>query len=92
MTAGGGEVRRGVAGGVHRGGVSTGIELIEPGYPSVSPDADVPEIARVMTDYNLISMPVVDGDGRILGAITVDDVLELTLPSDWRRRFGVARG
>jgi CBS domain-containing protein len=65
--------------------------VTEPGHPSVSPDADIPELARLMTDYNLISMPVVDGDGRPLGAVTVDDVLELTLPSDWRRRYGVAR-
>ena len=66
--------------------------LVQEGYPSVPPDADVPEIARVMTDYNLISLPVVDGDGRVIGTLTVDDVLELTLPSDWRRRFGLARG
>jgi hypothetical protein len=39
-----------------------------------------------MADYNLFTLPVVDEDGRMLGVITVDDVLEATLPEDWRRR------
>jgi len=39
-----------------------------------------------MTDYNLITIPVVDDVRRLLGVITVDDVLEVTLPDDWRRR------
>jgi CBS domain-containing protein len=58
---------------------------------SVHTDADLPEVARTMTDYNLVMLPVVDEDERIVGAITVDDVLELTLPAGWRRRFGLAR-
>jgi CBS domain-containing protein len=58
---------------------------------SVSTDADLPEVARTMTDYNLAMLPVVDGDERLVGAITVDDVLEQTLPAGWRRRFGLAR-
>jgi Mg/Co/Ni transporter MgtE len=39
-----------------------------------------------MTDYNLITIPVVDDAHRLLGVITVDDVLEIALPPDWRRR------
>jgi Mg/Co/Ni transporter MgtE len=50
----------------------------------------VPEVARMMTDYNLVMLPVLDGESRMVGVVTVDDVLELTLPSGWRRRFGVA--
>ena len=57
---------------------------------SVGTDADLPEVARTMTDYNLVMLAVVDGDERMVGAITVDDVLEQTLPAGWRRRFGVA--
>ena len=56
---------------------------------SVRPDADLPEVARTMTDYNLVMLAVVDEDERMVGVITVDDVLELTLPTGWRRRFGV---
>ncbi len=65
--------------------------LPEQNSPSVPPETDVPEVARVMTDYNLTALPVVDGDGRPIGVLTVDDVLELMLPEDWRRRFGLAR-
>jgi CBS domain-containing protein len=57
----------------------------------VSTDAEVPEVARMMTDYNLVMLPVLDADERMVGVVTVDDVLELTLPSGWRRRFGVVR-
>jgi CBS domain-containing protein len=66
-------------------------ELLDSAPPSVAADADVPEVARLMTDYNLIALPVIDGDGRPIGMISVDDVLELMLPEDWRRRFGLAR-
>ena len=39
-----------------------------------------------MADYNLMTVPVVDDDNQLLGVITVDDVLEATIPEDWRRR------
>jgi CBS domain-containing protein len=57
----------------------------------VSTDADLPEVARAMTDYNLVMLPVVDEEERMVGVVTVDDVLERTLPTGWRRRFGVVR-
>ena len=53
--------------------------LVDPGRPAVSPEADLPEIARLMTDYNLMSLAVVDGEGKPIGLLAVDDVLELTL-------------
>ncbi|MDE3130585.1 MAG: CBS domain-containing protein, partial [Acidobacteriota bacterium] len=59
--------------------------------PTVGPEEDLPEVARLMTDYNLIAMPVVGGDGRPIGMIAVDDVLELLLPEEWRRRAAGAR-
>jgi CBS domain-containing protein len=58
---------------------------------SVHTDADLPEVARTMTDYNLAALPVVDEQQHVVGVITVDDVLELTLPAGWRRRFGLVR-
>jgi CBS domain-containing protein len=50
------------------------------------PDEDLVEVTRRMADYNLLAMPVVDDTDRILGVITVDDVLEAAMPQDWLRR------
>jgi CBS domain-containing protein len=66
-------------------------KVAEPEPESVHTDADLPEVARTMTDYNLVMLPVVDEGERVVGVITVDDVLELTLPAGWRRRFGLVR-
>jgi CBS domain-containing protein/sporulation protein YlmC with PRC-barrel domain len=52
----------------------------------VGADTDVVDVAVLMSDYNLITIPVVDERRRMIGIITVDDVLETTLPADWRRR------
>jgi CBS domain-containing protein/sporulation protein YlmC with PRC-barrel domain len=52
----------------------------------IGADTDVVDVAVLMSDYNLITIPVVDEDRKMLGLITVDDVLEVTLPDDWRRR------
>jgi CBS domain-containing protein len=56
---------------------------------TVRPDADLEEVARLMTDFDLTIVPVVDEEDRVLGIVTVDDVLELVLPEGWRRRFGL---
>ena len=66
-------------------------ELIESPTPTVAAETDLPEVARLMTDYNLTAMPVLDSGGRPVGIIAVDDVLELLLPEEWRRRAGAAR-
>jgi CBS domain-containing protein len=66
--------------------------LTDAPIPTVAAEADLPEVARLMTDYNLVAMPVLDGEGRPLGIVAVDDVLERLLPEEWRRRAGVARG
>ena len=52
----------------------------------LEPDDDVAEVAMRMADYDLTLAPVVDTDGRLLGIVTVDDLLELMVPDDWRRR------
>jgi CBS domain-containing protein len=51
------------------------------------PDADLPEVARELTDFNLTALAVVDEDGQAIGVVAVDDVLELMFPEDWRRRL-----
>ena len=56
---------------------------------ALQPDADIHEVTRTMTDFNLALVPVTDEDGKMLGQITVDDVLELLLPAGWRRQYGM---
>jgi CBS domain-containing protein len=71
-----------------RSSVAVG-EVAEHEPVSLGTDADLPEVARTMTDYNLMALPVVDEEHRIVGVVTVDDVLEETLPAGWRRRYGL---
>jgi CBS domain-containing protein len=65
---------------------ATLIDVSDTDPVRVGADADVMDVAVLMADYNLITIPVVDDRRRLLGVITVDDVLEVTLPDDWRRR------
>ena len=53
---------------------------------SVRPDTALREVAELQTKYNLLALPVVGGEGEILGIITVDDVLNLILPMIWKKR------
>lgn len=52
----------------------------------VRPDLPQPEVAVRLAAYNMVSIAVCDADGRLLGAATVDDVLDKMLPADWRRK------
>jgi CBS domain-containing protein len=52
----------------------------------VGADTDAADVAVLMSDYNLITIPVVDDHRMMIGVITVDDVLEVVVPEDWRRR------
>jgi CBS domain-containing protein len=57
--------------------------------PRVPAEAGLEEVARLMTDYDLTVVPVVDERDQIMGVVSVDDVLEMVLPRGWRRRFDV---
>jgi CBS domain-containing protein len=52
----------------------------------VGAGTDVVDVAALMSDYNLTTIPVVDDLRMMIGLITVDDVLEAALPEEWRRR------
>ena len=65
-------------------------EVAKPDPIALHPDADLHGIVRKMSDFNLAVIPVTDADGRMLGQITVDDVLELLLPAGWRRQYGMS--
>jgi CBS domain-containing protein len=66
-------------------------ELVETPIPSVTAETDLPDLAVVMSDYNLVAMPVVDADGRPVGMVSVDDLLDQLVPEEWRRRADAAR-
>lgn len=55
---------------------------IEPLHPANSPS----EVARRMAAYDILALPVIDDQHRLLGAISIDDVLDHLLPSDWREQ------
>ena len=50
------------------------------------PGDDISKVVTRMADFNLLSLPVVDESGALLGIITVDDALEAALPTHWTNR------
>ncbi len=60
--------------------------ILDREFIDVLPTADVVDVAVLMADFNLLSVPVLNDGGTMLGVITVDDILEATIPDEWRRR------
>lgn len=58
--------------------------LVEGDTGSVPPGATIEQVTRHLAIYNLVAVPVVDDNDRLLGAVSVDDVLDHLLPEDWR--------
>lgn len=61
-------------------------EILDQDKVVLSPSSPLSQVTREMATYNLVSIPVVDEDGHLLGAVTVDDVLDHVLPDDWREQ------
>jgi len=66
--------------------------VIDTEMESLPPTATMEDVARHLATYNLVAAPVVSEDGRLLGAITVDDLLDHLLPENWRDRPGRSGG
>lgn len=59
-------------------------QLIDADLDPLPPDAPIGVVSRHFATYNLVNSAVVDNDQHLLGAVTVDDVLDHMLPDDWR--------
>ncbi|MBF6097400.1 magnesium transporter MgtE N-terminal domain-containing protein [Nocardia cyriacigeorgica] len=58
--------------------------LLDTDLATLRPDAPLAAVTRYFATYNLVCGPVVDEENHLLGAVTVDDVLDHLLPEDWR--------
>lgn len=58
--------------------------LLDTELEAVPVTASAAEVSRRLASYDLVSLPVVDDQKRLVGAVTVDDVLDHLLPDDWR--------
>lgn len=52
-------------------------EVMQPAQPTVRPEQDQEHVARLMARYNLAAVPVIDSEGRLLGRVTFDDVIDV---------------
>lgn len=67
-------------------------EIAEADVVSVEPDLDQEEVARIMERYDLVALPVVSAGGRLLGRITIDDVMNVIreeAEEDLQRAVGI---
>jgi CBS domain-containing protein/sporulation protein YlmC with PRC-barrel domain len=58
--------------------------LLDPSLEPVQGTTSAAEVSRILASYNLVSVPVVDENHRLVGVVTIDDVLDYLLPDDWR--------
>lgn len=61
-------------------------DIMERKPKTVRPDADEKAIAEIISKYNLIAVPVVDEQRRLLGVVTIDDIMDRIFPSSVKRR------
>src|SRR4051812_6280262 len=62
-------------------------EVMIPEPVAVGVLSDQDEVAQVVARYNLLAVPVVDGEGRLAGIVTVDDAMDSILPTAWKKRL-----
>ena len=58
--------------------------LVDSDIDAVRADSPLLQVTRLLATYNLLALPVVDAERRLLGAVSIDDVLDHLLPEDWR--------
>jgi len=62
--------------------------LLDLGLEPVTAETSAAEVSRILASYDLVSVPVVDENHRLVGVVTIDDVLDYLLPDDWRSHDG----
>ncbi len=63
------------------------IEVMDEDVPTVGPNDRAEDAARVLAEYNLLAVPVLDDESRkLIGIVTVDEALAVLLPDVWQRR------
>ncbi len=60
--------------------------LLDTSVGPVRPDTPLADVTRDFAAYNLVAVPVVDEDNHLVGAVTIDDVVDHMLPADWREQ------
>ena len=58
--------------------------IVDKDLKPVSDQDDIAVVSHIMASYNLNSLPVLNKENRLVGAVTVDDLLDHLLPDDWR--------
>jgi CBS domain-containing protein/sporulation protein YlmC with PRC-barrel domain len=60
--------------------------LMDVDLPTIHPDAPAEQAARLLGEYNLLAIPVIDDHDHLVGVVTVDDALAVLMPEIWQRR------
>jgi CBS domain-containing protein/sporulation protein YlmC with PRC-barrel domain len=60
--------------------------VVDSDIDPLSPEVPLAEVTSYLATYNLVAVPIVDDADHLVGAVTVDDVLDHLLPEDWRER------
>ena len=61
-------------------------DVMDPHVLKVAAETPKEEVAALIAKYDLLALPVVDARGKLIGTVTVDDVVELMLPRGWKKR------
>jgi CBS domain-containing protein/sporulation protein YlmC with PRC-barrel domain len=61
-------------------------EIMETKLKTVTPEANQQVVAEIISKYNLLAIPVVDTGGRLLGIVTIDDIMDILLPPSSRKK------
>jgi magnesium transporter len=61
-------------------------DIMETKLKTIFPDADEMEVSEIISKYNLVALPVVDTEDRLLGIVTIDDIMDRILPPAAKRK------